>query len=288
MIGIDGIRQDTIQYVPRSFIRDLEIALHRQYPRMWMVGEVFERDAAQAAFFIGGHTGWDGLDTKLDSDFDFALWYTSIDVFTNKLPMGALRNELKYDALFPDASKLTTLTSNHDTRRFMSLDGATLAGAMLHTAFILTIRGTPQLYSGEEIAMEGKDDPDNRRDFYGGFPGDPRNAFTAAGRTKDQQRMWEWTRDWIKLRQAHSALRRGHLIDLFYDDEAYVYARQDKSETVIVAFNRSSAEKRINLPLTVLGGRPARLVQLIGNQTRAGINGEITIPAQTAAAFSVS
>jgi glycosidase len=287
MTGIDGIRQDTIQYTPRSFIRDLENALQRQYPRMWMVGEVFERDAAQAAYFIGGHTGWDGIDTKLDSDFDFALWYTSIDVFTRKLPMRALRNQLKYDALFPDASKLTTLTNNHDTRRFMSVEGATLEGAMLHTAFILTVRGTPQLYSGEEIAMEGKDDPDNRRDFPGGFPGDERNAFTGAGRTGDQQRMWDWTHDWIKLRQEHSALRQGRLIDLFYDDDAYVYARQDKTETVIVVFNRSSAEKRINLPLTLLGRQVTRLVQLIGNQTRVSTNGEFTIPARTAAAFSL-
>jgi glycosidase len=287
MTGIDGIRQDTIQYTPRSFIRDLENALQRQYPRMWMVGEVFERDAAQAAYFIGGHTGWDGIDTKLDSDFDFALWYTSIDVFTRKLPMRALRNQLKYDALFPDASKLTTLTNNHDTRRFMSVEGATLEGAMLHTAFILTVRGTPQLYSGEEIAMEGKDDPDNRRDFPGGFPGDERNAFTGAGRTGDQQRMWDWTHDWIKLRQEHSALRQGRLIDLFYDDDAYIYARQDKTETVIVVFNRSSAEKRINLPLTLLGRQVTRLVQLIGNQTRVSTNGEFTIPARTAAAFSL-
>ena len=63
--GIDGIRQDTIQYMPRTFIRDLSAALHRQYPKMWMVGEVFERsEPAQTAFFIGGHTGWDGIDTQ--------------------------------------------------------------------------------------------------------------------------------------------------------------------------------------------------------------------------------
>src|SRR5215510_6601501 len=286
--GIDGIRQDTIQYVPRSFIRDLEEALHRQYPRIWMVGEVFERDAAQAAWFIGGHTGWDGIDTKLDSDFDFTLWYTSVDVFTNKLPMRALRNELKYDALYPDPSKLTTLTNNHDTRRFMSVEGATLEGAMLHTAFMLTVRGIPQLYSGEEIAMEGEDDPDNRRDFPGGFPGDQLNAFSRAGRTRDQERMWQWTHEWLKLRQDHAALRQGKLVDLFYDDDAYVYARQDRTETVIVAFNRSSAEKRINLPLTVLVRNAAQLNQLIGNKARLGKNGELTVPAKTAAAFAVN
>ncbi len=102
--GVDGIRQDTIQYMPRTFIRDLSNSLHRQYPKMWMVGEVFERDAAQTAFFIGGHLGWDGIDTRLDSVFDFPLWNASLLAFTNKLPMRALRDQLKYDALYPDAS----------------------------------------------------------------------------------------------------------------------------------------------------------------------------------------
>ena len=91
-----------------------------------MVGEVFERDAAHTAFFIGGHTGWDGIDTKLDSVFDFALWNASLLVFTNKAPVRSLPHQLKYDALYPDPSKLTVLANNHDTTRFLSLEGATL------------------------------------------------------------------------------------------------------------------------------------------------------------------
>jgi len=258
---------------------------------MWMVGEVFERDAAHTAFFIGGHTGWDNIDTKLDSDFDFPLWSTSLEVFTNKKPMRALRDQLKYDALYPDPLKLTAFTNNHDTRRFMSIDGATLAGSMLHTAFMLTIRGTPQLYYGEEIAMEGGDDPDNRRDFPGGFPNDPHNAFTPAGRTRDQQRMWEWTRDWITLRREHSSLRRGKLIDLYYDDEAYAYARQDERETTIIAINRAASEKRINIPAAAIGIRnDAKLTSLYGTRSGAQVaNGEATfmIPARTAIAYGV-
>ena len=104
----------------------------------------------------------------------------------------------------PILCKITTLANNHDTARFMSLDGATLEGAMMHIAFTLSVRGIPQLYYGEEIAMEGKDDPDNRRDFPGGFPGDARNAFQPGGRSREQERMWEWTRDWIRLRREHS------------------------------------------------------------------------------------
>ncbi len=289
--GIDGIRQDTIQYIPRTFIRELSDSVHRQYPSLWMVGEVYERDAAQTAFFIGGHVGWDKIDTRLDSDFDFPLWNVSLQVFTNKIPTRALRDELKYDALYPDPMRITTMANNHDTVRFMSLDGATLEGAMMHTAFILSVRGTPQLYYGEEIAMEGKEDPDNRRDFPGGFPGDSRNAFTREGRTASQQRMFDWTRSWISLRQEHSSIRRGKLIDLFYDDDAYVFARQDKSETVIIAINRSSQPKEVTLSGSVMGlFKWTELKPLLGTGRGSQVsNGQTrpTVPPQTAAAYLV-
>src|SRR4029079_19277218 len=160
------------------------------------------------AFFIGGHTGWDGVDTKLDSVFDFALWNASLLVFTNKMPVRFLPHQLKYDALYPDPSKVTVLANNHDTMRFMSLEGATTAGAMMHVAFVLSVRGIPQLYAGEEIAMEAKDDPDNRRDF-------PQEAFKAEGRNAQQQKMFQWTRAWLRLRREHPALRAGKLIELF-------------------------------------------------------------------------
>jgi len=289
MTGLDAIRQDTIQYMPRQFIRDLSNSLHRQYSKMWMVGEVFERDAAQTAFFIGGHTGWDGIDTKLDSVFDFSLWNASLLAFTNKLPMQALRYQLKYDALYPSPLRITTLANNHDTVRFMSLEGATLEGAMMHSAFTLSVRGTPQLYYGEEIAMEGKDDPDDRRDFPGGFPGDARNAFQSSGRMRDEARMWEWTRDWIRLRRDHSALRDGRLIDLFYDDDAYVFARQDSRETIIIAINRAPQEKKVVIPARAISLRDgADLATLIGSAVRARVaNGQavLTVPARSAVAY---
>lgn len=289
--GIDGIRQDTIQYMPRGFIRRLSNALHRQYPKMWMVGEVMVRDAAHTAFFIGGHMGWDGIDTDLDSDFDFSVWQASLDVFTNLQPVHTLRDQLRYDALYPDPSKVTTFVNNHDTPRFMSLKGATLEGAMLHTAFTLTVRGIPELYYGEELAMTGKEDPDNRRDFPGGFPGDKQSAFVASTRTPEEQQMWQWTRDWIKLRHEHSAIRKGNLVDLFYDDDTYVYGRQDVTETVIIAINRSGVEKKITIPAESLDARDgAALIPLLGGgSAKAVVNGKatLTVPVRMAVAFQL-
>ncbi|HEY0763390.1 MAG TPA: alpha-amylase family glycosyl hydrolase [Pyrinomonadaceae bacterium] len=279
--GIDAIRQDTIQYMPRFFIRDLSDALHRQYAKLCMVGEVFERDAAHTAFFIGGHKGWDGIDTKLDSVFDFALWNASLMVFTNKAPVRFLQHQLKYDGLYPEASKLTVLANNHDTSRFMSLPGATTEGAMLHTAFILSVRGIPQLYAGEEIAMEGGDDPDNRRDF-------PSAAFKAEGRTAKQKQMFDWTRAWIRLRHEHAALRSGRLIDLFFDDDAYVFARQIDRETIVIAINRENKAKQVTIPVGSIGLKDGvMLKELIGNVRGRVVNGEavLTLPAQSAIAL---
>ena len=282
MTGIDGIRQDTIQYMPRFFIRDLSTALHRQYPKIWMVGEVFEREAAHTAFFIGGHTGWDGIDTKLDSVFDFALWNTSLSVFTNKSPVRALRDVLKFDALYPDPSKLTVLANNHDTMRFLSLEGATSQGALMHIAFILSVRGTPQLYSGEEIGMEGKEDPDNRRYF-------PQRAFKAEGREPKERQIFDWTRSWIRLRREHAAIRSGRLIDLLYDDETYVFARQLANETVIVALNRENKQKQVTVPAGSIGLKDGTTLKTVlgADASSKVVNGEVALnlPAQTAVAF---
>jgi glycosidase len=291
-IGIDGIRQDTIQYMPRAFIRDLSVALHRQYPKMWMVGEVFDRDPAQTAFFIGGHRGWDGIDTELDSVFDFPLWQRSLDVFSNKKPVRALRDALKFDALYPNPARLTTMISNHDVPRTIGLEGMTIEGAMLHTAFLLSVRGIPQLYAGDEIALAGDGDPDNRRDFPGGFAGDTHNAFSRSDRTPAERRMFEWTRDWLRLRRDHSALRRGRTIDLFYDDDAYVFARRDENETIVIAINRAAVKRPLRIPASYLGVPDGdKLLPLsVGQAAGTVTNGELdlTVPGRMAVAYRLA
>ncbi len=253
MTGIDGIRQDTIQYMPREFIRDWSAAILKQYPNYYLVGEVFERDSAQTAFFQGGKSGWDGIDTKLPSVFDFKLWETSQEVFTGKKPIRALRDVLKYDGLYSNINNVTTLANNHDTDRFMSLPGATLEGAMMHTAFMLSARGIPQLYYGEEFGMTGGHDPDNRKDFPGGFLGDARNAFTKEGRTADEQRMFEEVQAWIEIRKKFQALKSGETVDLRYDDESYVFARQLNKEAIVVGLNRVNKSNDITFDSKVLG-----------------------------------
>ena len=67
---------------------------------------------------------------------------------------------------------LVTFSGLHDVGRFMNEPGATVEGRQLADTFLLTARGTPLVYYGDEIGLRGGGDPDNRRDFPGGFAGD--------------------------------------------------------------------------------------------------------------------
>jgi glycosidase len=224
-----------------------------------MVGEVLVQDSVQTAFFQGGKTGWDGIDTKLPTVFDFKLWQTSGEVFTGREPASALRDVLKYDGLYGDINKVTVPTGNHDIDRFMSLPGATVEGAMMHMAFVLSTRGIPQIYYGDEIAMPGGFDPDNRRDFPGGFPVRPHNAFAEEGRTDDQRRQIEETRSWIEIRRAFKSLRLGRTVDLIYDQDLYVFARLHEDEHFVVAVNLGKQPTTVTFDAPSIGFSEKRI-----------------------------
>jgi glycosidase len=83
----------------------------------------------------------------------------------------------------------------------------------------------PQIYSGDGIGMTGGADPDSRRDFPGGFPGDTQDAFTQAGRTPQQQDIFAWTSDMLTLRQSHEALKSGIEQNLFADRDGFAFVR---------------------------------------------------------------
>jgi glycosidase len=239
MTGLDGVRQDTWPYVPRAFWRDWMSAIKREYPRAAAVGEFFDGDPALVAFSQGGRAGWDCIDTGVDSMFDFPLYYAVRRAFAEGQPIRDLPRTLAHDSLYPDANRLVTFLGLHDVKRFMNERGASVEGLKLAFTFLLTTRGTPLIYYGDEIAMAGGDDPDNRRDFPGGWPGDARNAFDRAGRTPDQESVHAHVARLGALRAQFAALRTGQLRHLLTDEQQYVYSRSKEGQTLVVAFNNA-------------------------------------------------
>src|SRR5260370_32973898 len=166
---------DTWQYVPNNFWHKWTAAIKREYPRFKVVGEGKDGDVVHTSYFQGGKVR-DGADSGLDSLLGFPLFYSIRHAFAEGRNLDDVPKTLSKDYLYTNSDNLVTLLGGHDDGRFMSERGATLAGLKLAKAFVLTTRGVPQLYYGDEIAMTGPDEPSARADFPGGFPCDSRNA----------------------------------------------------------------------------------------------------------------
>jgi len=222
--GLDGLRIDTFPYVDRAFWSEFHRTIHENYPRLTTVGEVFNPDATITSYFAGG-ASHDGIDTGLDTPFDFPIYFALRDVLVRGKPMTELQSVLAEDHLYPHPERLVTFFGNHDTARFRSEPDSNIAKLKLAFVLLATLRGTPEIYSGDEIAMEGKEDPDNRRDFPGGFKDSDHNAFTANGRTAEENEVFDWASALFRMRKAHVAITKGGQQDLSTDSNSSVFLR---------------------------------------------------------------
>ncbi|HXL79438.1 MAG TPA: alpha-amylase family glycosyl hydrolase [Pyrinomonadaceae bacterium] len=286
--GLDGIRMDTWQYVPNSFWRHWTSALKREFPKLTVVGEVKDGDVIHTSYFQGGHVR-DGADSGLDSLLDFPLFYSIRHAFAEGKKLDEVPKTLAKDYLYNNSDILVTLLGGHDDGRFMSEKGATLAGLKLANAFLLTTRGVPQLYYGDEIAMTGADEPTTRADFPGGFPGDKRNAFSREGRSKDEEDLFEYVRKLTHLRSELEPLRRGALVNLYASDQQYAYARKTKDGVVVVAINNDTKPVMITFEVAPAGlGNGTRLVDQLGASRDLQVeNGKLNValPSRSASIF---
>ena len=252
MTGIDAIRQDTYPYVDRPFWEKWQTAIDRQYPGFVVVGEITAPTPAALSFFEGGARRY-GVDTKLPSMLDFPLEGAARAVFAQGQPMTRLVEILAQDSLYRRPDMLVMFPGNHDQPRFLTAAKGDVSKLMMAEAFTLTTKRVAHLYYGDEIAMPGGSDPDNRRDFPGGWPGDPVNAFTAEGRTGDAARVFQFTQALLQFRQAHPALRRGGLVQLLANQDQYAYLRTSPGERVLVVLNRAGSAKPLQIDVDDLG-----------------------------------
>ena len=300
---LDGIRLDTFPYVNRAYWHQFDAAMHRLYPHLTIVGEIFNRDPEITSFFAGGvtHKGADGTyDTGLDTPFDFPVYFTLRDVLAQGKPMTELESVLRQDSLYPHPARLATFLGNHDTSRFLTDAGGDPKKLELAFGLLATLRGMPLVYAGDEIGMTGKGDPDNRHDFPGGFPGDPHDAFTAAGRNAEQQQLFDWTSHLMNYRRAHPALQTGMEQNLFADAHEFAFVRAEEASgctqahtnqhfLVVVNDGKQNQTVNLNLDHTALSGctefRPAPVGAAAALKTD-GSQVQIVEPAESLSIFT--
>jgi len=242
----DGYRLDTFPYSSREFWGKWHATLHQVYPQVTSVGEVFNDDSVVTSYYEGGRVVH-GVDSGLTSVFDFPLYRNLRNVILKGEPVTKLVNVLQHDYLYQRPYGLYTFFGNHDIGRFMSEPGANAEKLNAAFSLLFTLRGIPIIYYGDEIGMDGKEDPDNRHDFPGGFPGDAQNAFTSAGRTAEEELVLSHVQQLGRLHKEHEALQSGDLVTLAATETYYVFLRSRGEDRLLVVFNTAATEQSIEL-----------------------------------------
>jgi neopullulanase len=286
--GLDGFRVDTFPYIGRQFWAEWHAGLRRIYPYLTTVGEVFHPDPSVTSFFVGGVKRYDGIDSGLSTVFDFPMYFTLRDVLLKGVPVGRIADVLRHDNLYVHPHMLVPFFANHDVPRFASAEGSSPEKIKLAFGLTLTLRGIPEIYYGDEIGMAGGGDPDNRRDFPGGWIGDANNAFTQTGRTREQQEIFSYVQALLRIRGEHSALRGGKLWHLASDESSYVFVRESEEERLMVAFNNSAQARELHIALSDTPVQSAAGISLLFGGAKAELGKyemHLTMPAQSLSIF---
>ena len=270
-IGLRGFdRQkhifDTDQPEMLPFLQELRDLIN-SYQSMYIVGETFIATADLAASYVG--------ENALHAAFSFD--FNSSELIFPWKPSWLLKKVAFREAIFHGNRWPTNVMSNHDTPRAASRYSHTEddANSRLAMALLLTLRGTPFMYYGEEIGMrdlklkrtEILDPPGkiywplykgrdgcrgpmqwNSSKFAGFSSSQPwlpvHSDFSfrnVEAQKNDQNSLFNFTRELIKIRKENAALRSGSYSQLDAgSNKVMAFIRKTPSQTLLVALNFSS------------------------------------------------
>ncbi|MFY7651052.1 MAG: cyclomaltodextrinase C-terminal domain-containing protein, partial [Chitinophagaceae bacterium] len=256
-----------------------------EYPNMNIVGEEMTKNVAQIAYWQKDKKNDDGYVSYLPSLMDFAL----TDNIVGSLQRNSWRDVyegIAQDYLFPHPENQLIFPDNHDLDRIYTKLNKNLSDWKMAIAIFMTMRGIPQFFYGTEVLMTNEklgNDGLRRGDFYGGWIGDTKNAFTGEGLNKDEAEAQVYFAKLLNWRKNSKAITEGKLKHFApINNDVYVYFRYHQQQKVMIIVNKNANAATLSL------NRFAEIIpasfqakEIISNQTIQFTN-NLTIPGKTA------
>ena len=250
--GLSGIRHDTHPYAGKEFMARWTCRIMDEYPNFNIVGEEWSENPAIIAKWQKGKQNPDGYVSCLPGLMDFpiqmALSKTLNEPESWNTGFIRLYEMLSNDFLYADPNNLVIFPDNHDIDRFFTQVKEDPDLFRLGMAYILTMRGIPQLLYGTEILMKNSLPGDHgqiRSDFPGGWPGDAINAFTGVGLSSQQSENQKFLKRLLNWRKTATVVHNGKLMHYSPANGLYVYFRYDDTRRVMVLLNKGENAIRI-------------------------------------------
>ncbi len=241
--GIDAWRIDTYAYNDLDFMNVCNEALINEYPKLFLFGETWVHGVPNQSFFVENNYQIP-YKSNLQSVTDFQTLWGIKDAMTKDFGwtdgVNKLYTILAQDFVYKNPSRNVVFLDNHDMNRFFSEIGENIAKYKMSLGWLLTTRGIPQLYYGDELATTGFTSPNDgyvRLDFEGGWEGDKQNKFINEGRNEKEKDVFNYIKKLANFRKTSKALQLGKLIQYVPEDAVYTYFRVYKNQMVMVLMN---------------------------------------------------
>ena len=251
--GIDGWRIDTYAYNDLTFMNRCNQALMDEYPHITMFGETWVHGVPNQSYFV--QNNYDiPFRSNLQASTDFQTLWGITDAMTKDFGwtdgVNNLYTTLAQDFVYKDPTREVIFLDNHDMARFFSVVNEDVIKYKSALTWLLTCRGIPQIYYGDELGLTGLTVPNDghvRQDFPGGWKTDSVNKFKAEGRNGKEDSIWNYISALANFRKTSSALTTGKLMQYVpADSGVYVYFRYDKYQTIMIVMNTAKAQKNIS------------------------------------------
>lgn len=240
---LDGIRMDTYPYPDKKVMANWVETINIEYPKFYIVAETWEKKASSLSYWNKDGVNNDGYNSPVNSVCDYPLYYAILEAFGEKENTYKLYETLAEDFVYGDAYNNKIFNGNHDVARLFTLLNENIDKQKLSMAFILTTRGIPQLYYGDELLFNG-DKPDGqlRKDFPGGWESDKKNAFTKEGRTLQENDSYNYVSTILNWRKTADEIHQGKLKHYQPLENIYVYFRYTDTESTMIIINNSKID----------------------------------------------
>jgi glycosidase len=252
--GVDGWRIDTYSYNDLVFMNRCNKALYDEFPKITLFGETWVHGVPNQSYFCENNYNIP-FKSNLQATTDFQLLFYGIQEALTK-PFGwtegvnKLYTTTAQDFVYKDPMRQIIFLDNHDLPRFYSVVNEDTAKYKMAFAWLMTFRGIPQMYYGNEILMTGTTSPNDgyvRQDFPGGWAGDLSNKFTEAGRTAKENSIFNYIKRFARFRKNSTAIKTGKLTQYVPEKGVYVYFRHDARQTLMCVMNPDSTSSTIEM-----------------------------------------
>lgn len=242
---LDGLRVDTYPYNEKQPMSEWCKAVLNEYPNLNIVGECWTRPASAIAYWQANANNADGFNSNLPCVMDFPVEEAMRQGLENDGNywgggMTKIYDAMAMDYQYADPNNMLVFMGNHDMDHIADcVKDNDLRRVKLATTLVATMRGIPQIFSGDEYGQRSADLSKGHSGLRQMIPAD----FSTL--TPEQQDLLEYTRLLYNWRKTEPVIHNGKTLHFLGRDNTYAFFRYNDNETIFVFLNGAEQERNI-------------------------------------------